>query len=153
MMAMASFFLSLLPSESLGQSWRGVQDADGCTWARVKFVNTSDQPSSWAVWNGRAAVDSTVDTAVTDQEQNWDGVVNPGETRYVWIYGVLAGDVNIANTDGGPSALYPGANTPVDGADGELAVTIATDGTVTTSIEAGASYEIPTHTGNFDPNS
>jgi hypothetical protein len=147
----AALAFGICAAQSFGQQWRAVTDASGCTWARVKFVNQSDQPSHWTIWNGRAALDSTATTAVTDHESNWDGIVYPGETRYVWIYGRLAGEVNIANIDGGPSTYYPGAHLPVEGADAELLITIAGDGTVSATLEPGASYTVPAYTGNFDP--
>jgi hypothetical protein len=148
--AIAAFVIfGFTVAPSFGESWRGVRDATGCTWARVKFVNNSSQVSNWIFGQCRVARNSTAASAVTDQSFDGDGAVDPGATRYVWVYGVLSGDVEIANADGGISA-YRGAYTPSNTGDGELVVTVAEDGTVSAHLEAAA-YTIPAHSGNFDP--
>jgi hypothetical protein len=133
---------------SFGQSWRAVQDANGWTWARVTLVNQSGMACNWAVWNCRAAVDSTATAANTDADLNWDGVLNPGETRYVWLYVMYAADgipggAHIASAGGGQSG-YSAAYAPSLAGDGEWVITVASDGTVAETIATGATYTAPT---------
>ena len=134
---------------SSGQNWRAVQDPSGITWGRIRIVNESANVSNWSISNCRPAVSSTETVAVTSQELNWDGVVHAGETYYVWVYGVAISTVNIANADGGASA-YVGEHALASDGDGELVITIAADGAVTTMIES-ASYIAPNYSGDFDP--
>jgi hypothetical protein len=141
--------LGFMVVPSFGGSWRGARDATGCTWARIKFVNNSSRVSNWIFGQCRVARDSTAATAVTDQSFDGDGVVDPGATRHVWVYGILSGDVEITNADGGASA-YRGAYTPSNTGDAELVVTVAEDGTVSARLEPAA-YSVPSHSGNFDP--
>ena len=138
--------------DASAQSWRGVSSVDGITWARVLIVNNSPDVSNWGLWNCRTAVDSSGTTALTDQELNWDGVVNPGETRYVWVYSTAFVDVNIGSAGGTDTGLQT-SDAMVDSGDSDLVITIAADGTMTSSLAAGATYDAPTHSGSFDPNS
>jgi hypothetical protein len=128
--------------------WRGATDASGLTWARIRIDNQSAQASNWSISNCRTATSAGHDAAVTDASLNWNGVAAPGASTYVWVYGVLSGDVLLDNADGGASALAVAAS-PVDGGDGEWVVSIAADGSVTTYIEAAASYGIPSRTGTL----
>ncbi len=141
--------LALGAAPGFAQTWRAAQDANGWTWARVTFVNQSTNASNWAVWNCRATVSSTVKAATTDPVSNWDGVVNPGETRYVWLYvmGAFSDDAHIDSGDGGASR-YRGAYTPSLAGDSEWVITLAADSTVTATLAPGATYGAPNHTEN-----
>lgn len=141
--------LGLGGASGSAQTWRAAQDARGWTWARVTFVNQSTNASNWTVWNCRAAVSSSATAATIDPVLNWDGVVNPGETHYVWIYvmGAFSDEAHIDSGDGGASS-YRGAYTPSLAGDGEWVITLATDSTVTATLVPGASYEAPAHAEN-----
>lgn len=143
--------ISLMTASANAQtSWRSVTDAGGCTWARVQFVNQSAQTTYWVIWNGRAAIDSTDTSAVTDSDYDWDGVVNAGETRYVWVYGfgISGASPNIGSASGTVGG-YQGTNTLTDAGDGEWVVTIAADGTVTAAVAPGAVYDAPSRSGTI----
>jgi hypothetical protein len=129
--------------------WLGVLDAEGRTWARIKFVNQSASPSNWAISNCRAAVSSDEAAASTDAVADWDGVVDAGATEYVWIYGFLSGDVSVDSADGGASAFNGVASPAGDGASGEWVITIANDGSVTASIDTVVPYGVPSVTGDL----
>jgi hypothetical protein len=141
--------LGLSAAPGFAQTWRAVQDTKGWTWARVMFVNQSTNAANWTVWNCRATVSSTAKTATTDPVLNWDGVVNPGETRYVWLYvmGAFSDDAHIDSGDGGASS-YRGAYTPSPAGDSEWVITLAADSTVTARLASGASYQAPSRTEN-----
>jgi hypothetical protein len=135
-------------ANSWAATWLGVKDPDGRTWARVKFVNLSSANSTWVISNCRTAKASTLDSADVDAEADWDGVVDAGSGEYVWVYGVLAGEVSFGNADGGPSAFI-GAETPAADGDGEIVFTIAEDGTVSMAIEAVEPFSVPTVNGSL----
>ena len=141
--------LGLGTASAFGQTWRAVQDSGGWTWARVTFVNQSTNTSNWAVWNCRASVSSSATAATTDPVLNWDGVVNAGETRYVWLYvmGAFGDDAHIDSGDGGGSS-YRGAFQPSPAGDSEWVITIATDSSVSAVLAPGAAYSAPVHSEN-----
>jgi len=128
--------------------WLSVQDADGITWARITFVNHSSEASNWAVWNCRTAVDSDADWAETDALSDWDGIVEAGVIRYVWVYGYLDGDVYIANTDGDESSHMAAATLDAAG-NAEWVVTIAADRTVTSELLPVQPYSAPAQAGDL----
>jgi hypothetical protein len=146
--AVLAVALGIVTMAADAATWRGVTDDSGLTWARIRIVNASGQDSNWSISNCRTAINAGHDAAVTDASLNWNGVVAAGASTYVWVYGVLNGDVLLDNADGGASALAVAAS-PVDGGDGEWVVSIAADGSVTTYIEAAASYGIPSRTGTL----
>ena len=136
-------FVSLVfVSETFAQSWRSVDDSEGCTWARVIVVNQSEVDSNWSLSGCRTAVASGADTATVDAEFDWDGVVEAGTSEYVWIYGSGIGEINIANADGDASAFL-GAETLDAIGGGELTIVIAADGTSSVSVEEASAYTAP----------
>lgn len=128
--------------------WQGVLDPDGFTWARIRIVNLTAEPSNWSISGGRTAVASDVTAAIVDPELDWDGVVEPNTSEYVWVYGESIEDIRIANADGGTSA-YLGQALPVADGDGELVIVVAADGTSSVTVEPVASCEPPVVTGTL----
>ncbi len=139
-----TFTAGLWGGRCFAQSWRAVQDANGWTWARVSFVNQSTNASHWAVWNCRTAVASSAAAATVDPVLNWDGVVNAGETKTVWVYvmGPVSDSAHIDSADGGISA-YLGAQQAVLSGDSEWVITIGADSAVSGALVTGASYGAP----------
>lgn len=148
----ACVLCGLLTSTSYANC-RGVMDTNGTMWVRIKLENSSPSPVTFAIWDCRTAVDSTDTTAVTDFSGGPGPTVNPGETRVVWLYGGVVSvdadtgevttsdlDIKIASQD---AITYSGSCTPQDGADGEWVVTIAADGSMSESLELGATYVVP----------
>lgn len=133
--------------DSWAQTWLGVPDAAGCTWARVKIVNLSTNEVDWAISNCRTAIESTDNSVVTDAFRDWDGVVPAGEARYVWIYGLLSGEINMA-TAGGTATGYSGYIAPSDAGNGELVLTVDANGAVAALVEP-ATYDVPTRSGTM----
>ena len=148
--AMAALVCAILFSfagAGYAASWRGVVDANGCTWARVRIENLSTNDTSWMIANCRTAVSSSEDTATTDAAQDWDGTVAAGAATDVWIYGILAGDVNVSTANGTASG-YNAFATPDIAGDSEWVITVAADGTVSAAVEPAA-YGVPAQFGTF----
>ncbi len=141
------FLLAVLAPAAHADAWRGAQDANGMTWARITFVNESAEDSTWAVWNCRTAVNSGADWAITDATSDWDGVVPAGTVQHVWVYGYLDGEVFIGNSDGDESTHQGGALLDPNGS-AEWVVTVAPDRTVT-SVLSPAAYGVPAHEGDL----
>jgi len=139
------FAISALSSQAA--TWLGVQDSSGCTWARVKIINDSTSDSSWIISNCRTAVASGQNSAETDSNQDWSGLVSAGTTAYVWIYGVSAGEVSIASA-GGTESGYNAVATTDEAGDGEWVITVDAEGTVSGGIVT-ASYGLPSQSGTM----
>lgn len=144
----AALLLVCCVATARARTWLGVQDQDGRTWARVKFVNLSASDSHWAIWNCRTAVASAADAAEVNPQMDWDGTVEANSEEVVWVYGVLFGDVQIANADGGASEFRAAVAPSAEG-DAELVITIAEDGAVSLSVEAVEAYGVPAVTGEL----
>lgn len=128
-------------------TWRGVTDANGCSWARINIVNNSSADTTWAISNCRTAIGSTSDAAQTDAEQDWSGVVAANSSAYVWVYGLISGDVNVS-TAGGTASGYNGYASLDYAGDGEWVINVDANGDVTASVEA-ASYGAPAQSGTL----
>jgi hypothetical protein len=128
-------------------TWRGVQEASGCSWARIKISNNSDVETTWTISNCRTATASASDAAETDAEQDWNGVVAANSTAYVWVYGLISGDINVS-TAGGTVSGYNGSASLDYAGDGEWAITVDALGNVTADVEA-ATYSVPAHVGTL----
>jgi len=146
-MALAAIAVCMTSLSSEAATWRGATDSQGVTWARIKFVNQSGHASNWSISNCRTTTSAGQGAAATDAAKDWNGVVAPGSTAYVWVYAV-DGDVLMDNADGGSSA-YNAAASPMDGADAEWVVTIGADGTVESSLELADAYQVPVRTGTM----
>lgn len=129
------------------QSWLAVMDGYGCTWARIRIVNLSASDVGWTFNNCRTAIESTADSAVTDALADWDGQVPTGEARYVWVYGLLSGDIEVS-TAGGTDAAFLERFAFDYAGDNELVLTVGADGVVTASLEP-ASYVAPAQSGTM----
>jgi len=138
--------ITLVASAVQAASWLAIEDSSGVTWARVLIVNDSETDSNWSLSGCRTAVASDAETAETDAEFDWDGVVEAGTSEYVWVYGSEISEINIANADGDASAFI-GSELLDAAGDGELVIAIATDGTSSVAVEAGAAYSAPVVTG------
>jgi hypothetical protein len=123
-------------------AWRGVTDAQGCTWARVRIVNDSSTDSNWSLSNCRTAVESTETTATVDADSDWSGLVPAGTETVVWVYGQDLVQVNVANADGGTSSYFNQASI-LEGGDGELVILVGNDGSPLVSIEPTDAYTVP----------
>jgi hypothetical protein len=127
--------------------WRGVVDDGGATWARIKIVNSSAEDTAWTFSNCRTAIAAASDTAETDAELDWEGLVPAGSTATVWVYGLLSGQINVATADGTVSGFYGLKETDPLG-NNEWVIMVDADGAVTDQMDP-ASYDLPLQTGSL----
>jgi hypothetical protein len=138
--------ITLVASAVQASSWLAIEDSSGVTWARVLIVNNSESDSNWSLSGCRTAVASDAESAETDAEFDWDGVVEAGTSEYVWVYGSEISEINIANADGDASAFL-GSELLDAAGDGELVIAVSAEGTSSVAVEAGASYSAPVVSG------
>lgn len=148
MAALACAAFAVCAGSAGASEWRGVVDGAGFTWARVRIVNLGAEASNWSISGARTALASDAYTADVDASLDWDGAVAAGSSEIVWVYGRAADLVTVANADGGTSAFY-GQAAIVAGADGELVITVAADGTSIATIEPADAYGAPAVTGTL----